>query len=83
MIEETKNTKSKCLLEQSGSHVRMFEIKLLVAIDARGSSAIKNLSALQYISQVDLKKVVQSEERATWISCTSEPVKLVKKDKGE
>lgn len=80
MIKETETTKSKCLLEKSGSHIRVFEIKIVVAVNARGSSALKNLSALQYISQVELKKVVESEERATWIGCTSERLKIVSND---
>ena len=82
MIKETETTKSKCLLEKSGSHIRVFEIKIVVAVavNARGRSALKNLSALQYISQVELKKAVESAGRATWIDCTSERLKIVSND---
>ena len=80
MIKETETTKSKCLLEKSGSHIRVFEIKIVVAVNARGSSAIKNLSALPYISLFDLKKAVESAGRATWIDCTSERLKSVSND---
>ena len=81
-MESNKNlqdsVKSKCLL--SNSHIRVFQIQIVVSVNTRGSSALKNLSALQYISQLELQKVVEAEERATWIGCTSEPVKLVKAD---